>query len=63
MLSLSLLVDSVADDSFIDESVARQAGLPLVALAEPKVALDEDGRSKTHKGDTPHSVSNPLSIW
>lgn len=34
MLPLSLLADS--GDLFIDESLARQAGLPLEALSEPK---------------------------
>lgn len=42
---LWLLVDSGADDSFIDESLARQAGLPLEALSEPKMVLDLDGRA------------------
>lgn len=36
-LPLSLLVDSGADDSFIDELLARHVGLPTIALAEPKV--------------------------
>lgn len=44
-LPLSLLVDSGADDSFIDKSLARQVGLPLEALSEPKTVLDLDGRT------------------
>lgn len=35
-LRLSLLADSDADDSFVDERLSRQVGLPLVELAEPK---------------------------
>lgn len=40
-----LLVDSGADDSFIDETLARHAGLPLVELEEPHVVQDLDGRT------------------
>lgn len=36
-LPLSFLVDLGADDSFMNQSLARQAGLPTVMLAEPKV--------------------------
>lgn len=38
------LVDSGTDDSFIDESLVRRAGLPIVSLAEPKEVLALDGR-------------------
>lgn len=51
-LPLPLLVDSGADDSFIDESLAMQAGLPTVALWEPKSVQDLNGRllaRATHK--------------
>lgn len=44
-LPVDLLIDSGADDSFIDETLARQAGLPLVRLAEPRVVQDLDGRT------------------
>lgn len=44
-LPLKLLVDSGADDSFIDENLARQAGLPLVELPEPKEILDLNGHT------------------
>lgn len=43
-LPLSFLKDSGAD-SFMDESLARQMGFPLVRLTEPKVVLDLDGRT------------------
>lgn len=33
------------DDSFIDENLARQAGLPLFKLPEPKEILDLDGHT------------------
>lgn len=39
-LPLSLLIDSGTEDSFLDETVARQAGVPLVTLPEPKTILD-----------------------
>lgn len=38
-LPLTLLVDSGADDSFNDENLAKQAGLPLVELLEPEEIL------------------------
>lgn len=44
-LPLKLLVDSGADDSFVDENLARQAGLPLVELPEPKEILDLNGHT------------------
>lgn len=44
VVALHLLVKSGADESFIDESRARQAGLPTIALAEPKVVQDLNGR-------------------
>lgn len=43
-LSLTFLIDSGADDSFIDERLARSAGLPLEALTEPKRVQALDGR-------------------
>lgn len=52
---VSFLVDSGADDSFIDESLAKHAGLPLVSLAEPREVLALDGRPLariTHRTDT-----------
>lgn len=52
---MTLLVDSGADDSFLDQSLARQAGLPLVKFAEPKLVLDLDGRTftrVTHQTDS-----------
>lgn len=42
-LPLTLLIDSGAD--VVDEKLARQAGLPLVKLTEPKLLLDLDGRT------------------
>lgn len=41
---MSFLLDSGADDSFIDTGLAERAGLPLEALAEPKQVLGLDGR-------------------
>lgn len=43
-LPFSFLIDSGADYSFLDEGLARQAGLPLKALSEAKVVLDLSGR-------------------
>lgn len=40
---LSFLIDSGADDSFIDEDLEGQAGLPVVELSEPKTVLDLNG--------------------
>lgn len=40
------LFDSGADDSFIDETLALQAWLPLIKLAEPCVVQDLDGCTK-----------------
>lgn len=44
-IPVSLLFVSGADDSFIDETLAKQAGLPLVELAQPRVVQDLDGRT------------------
>lgn len=41
-LPLTLLVDFDTDDSFIVENLARQAGLPLVKLPQPKEIIDLD---------------------
>lgn len=38
------LIDSGDDDSFLDEQLARQAGLPLGTLSEAKTMLDLDER-------------------
>lgn len=42
-LPITLLVDSGADDSFINANLAQQVGLPLERLPEPKMVLDIDG--------------------
>lgn len=42
-LPVTLLIDSGAD--VVDKKFARQAGLPLVKLTEPKLLLDLDGRT------------------
>lgn len=34
------MVDSGADDSLIDETLARQAGLRLLKVPEPRTVLD-----------------------
>lgn len=44
-LLVFLLVESGPDDSFIDETLARQAGLLLVELVEPRVVQDLVGRT------------------
>ena len=44
-LPVPLMVDSGADDSFIDEALAKQAGLPVVQLPEPRTIQDLDGRT------------------
>lgn len=43
-LPLYLLVDSGADDKFIDESLAKQALIPFKALPAPRTILDLDGK-------------------
>lgn len=35
----------MADDSFLDESLARQAGLSLIELAEPRTVQDLNSRT------------------
>lgn len=47
LLPVSFLIDSDADVSFIDEELAKQAGLPLVELAEPWMVFDLNGRALT----------------
>lgn len=42
--SLSILVDSGADDNFIDSSFASQAGIPCQLLSHPKRVFALDGR-------------------
>lgn len=55
-----LMVDSGADDSFIDETLARQAGLPLVELDQPRVIQDLNGRTLAHA--TCHTASLTLLV-
>ncbi|KAF7641247.1 hypothetical protein LDENG_00287690, partial [Lucifuga dentata] len=43
-LPLSALIDSGADDNFLDEELARQAGIPCEALDSPLRANALDGR-------------------
>lgn len=43
-LSVSFLIESGANDFFLDERLARQAGLPLETLPEAKMVLNLDGR-------------------
>lgn len=43
-LPVSFLIDSGADNSFIDERLVRQLGLPLGTLPEAKTVLDLDRR-------------------
>lgn len=43
-LLLSLLVDSGADKSFLDENLVKQAQIPTEALPEPWMILDLDGK-------------------
>lgn len=51
-LSLPLLVDSGADDSFIDENLAKQARIPIETLAKPRTILDrwQTHRFESHSG-------------
>lgn len=44
---MARLVDSGVDDFFLDQNLARQAGLPLVKFAEPNLVLDLDGPTLT----------------
>ena len=41
---ISALIDSGADESFLDTNVAKQLGLPVLSLDEPLVAYALDGR-------------------
>lgn len=43
-IPVSALIDSGAEDNFLDQEVAVQAGVRLVALASPITALALDGR-------------------
>lgn len=45
-LPVPLLVDSGADDLFINDSLARQARLPLVELPKPRTLLDLNGGAR-----------------
>lgn len=38
-LSVSFLIDSGADESFIDLDMVKQANIPAEALSEPKIIL------------------------
>lgn len=46
-LPLSFLVDCGADDSFINESLAREFRLPVQALTAPRTILDLNGKPIT----------------
>lgn len=54
------MVDSGADNSFVDENLARQAGLPLVELAEPCTVEDLNGCTLARA--THHTASLTLLI-
>lgn len=43
-LPLSLLINSGADDNFLDEGLARQARIPIEGLATPRTILDLKGK-------------------
>lgn len=59
-LLLTLLVESGANNSLIKENLARQAGLPLTELSEPKVVLDGHTLAKvTHRVGDPPRVRQP----
>ncbi|KAI3375604.1 hypothetical protein L3Q82_003919 [Scortum barcoo] len=60
--SFQALIDSGAEENFIDEQAAEQAGIPSEPLERPRNALAVDGRilaqsalSPTGKAPTPHS--------
>lgn len=44
-ISLSFLVDSDADDCFVNQDLVKQANIPFETLAEPKNILDLDGKT------------------
>lgn len=55
-LLVPLMVDSSADDSFIDEVLGRRADLSVVELPEPCTVQDLDGRmlhAPNYLPDTP----------
>lgn len=60
-LPVPFLVDSGADDSFIDEQLAKQAGLPLVALPEPRTVFNLNGRPLAHATQLRHRVATRSS--
>lgn len=39
-ISLSFLIDSGVDASFIDQDLVKQASIPTEVLSEPKIILD-----------------------
>lgn len=43
-LPIQVLIDSDADDSFIDNELVSQANIPTIALSEPKEVLALDGK-------------------
>ncbi|KAI3351082.1 hypothetical protein L3Q82_005605 [Scortum barcoo] len=54
--SLQALIDSGAEENFIDEQAAEQAGIPSEPLERPRNALAVDGRILAQgKAPTPHS--------
>ena len=57
--SIEALVDSGADDSFIDATVAEHTGILLMALAQSKQVQDLDGRPLP--GVSPRTHSSCLS--
>ena len=42
-LPIQVLIDSGADDNFIDDELAGQANIPTVALSKPKEVLAIEG--------------------
>lgn len=61
-LPVPLMVDSGADDSFIDETLAREAGLPLIQLSEPCTDQDLNGRTLARARATHCTASLTLLV-
>lgn len=47
-LPIQVLIDSGADDNFIDNELVSQANIPTIALSKPKEVLALDGARTTH---------------
>lgn len=60
-LPISILVDSGADDNFIDSDFAAQSGIPSQLLPHPKRVFALDGRMLAHVTHRTITISLQLS--